>query len=56
VKSSLVVRTFDEPYQFPEAINEFSDEIQPSELEAVFSHWVERVGWILENNGDYHHE
>jgi hypothetical protein len=23
---------------------------------AVFSRWVERVRWVLENNGDYYHE
>jgi hypothetical protein len=23
---------------------------------AVFSHWVERVRWVLGNNGDSYHE
>jgi hypothetical protein len=46
---------FDELEQLLEAITEFLDESQPSELEVVFSHWVERVRWVLENNGDYYH-
>jgi hypothetical protein len=32
------------------------DEIHPSEWEVIFSHWVKRVRWVLENNGDYYHE
>jgi hypothetical protein len=55
-KNSLAGRTLDEPEQLLEAITEFLDEIQPSELEVVFSHLVERVRWILENNGDDYHE
>jgi hypothetical protein len=43
MKNSLAGRTFDEPEQLLEAITEFLDEIQPSELEALFSHWVERI-------------
>jgi hypothetical protein len=32
------------------------DEIQPPEVVAVISHWVEVVRWVLENNGDHYHE
>jgi histone-lysine N-methyltransferase SETMAR len=56
VKTSLVGQIFDEPEQLLEAITEFLNEIQPPEVVAVFNHWVERVRWILENNGDYYHE
>jgi transposase len=56
VKASLVGQTFDDPEQLLEAITEFLNEIQPSEVVAVFSHWVERVRRVLENNGDYYHE
>jgi hypothetical protein len=56
VKASLVGQIFDEPEQLLEAITEFLDEIQPSEVVTVFSHWVEMVRWVLENNGDYCHE
>jgi hypothetical protein len=53
-KNSLVGWTLDETEQLLEAITEFLNEVQPSKLEAIFSHWVERVRWVLENNGDYH--
>jgi hypothetical protein len=56
VKTFLAGRTFDEPEQLLEAITQFWDEIQSSELEVVFSHWIERVRWMLEKNGDYCHE
>jgi hypothetical protein len=56
VKTSLVDQTFDEPEQLLEGITEFLNEIQPPEVVAIFSHWVERVRWVLENNEDYCHE
>jgi hypothetical protein len=56
VKSSLVGQTFDELEQLPEAITEFLNEIQRPEVVAVFSHRVERLQWVLENNGDDCHE
>jgi hypothetical protein len=56
VKTSLVGQIFDEPKQLLEAITEFLNEIQPPEVVTVFSHWVERVRSVLENNGDYYHE
>jgi hypothetical protein len=43
VKTSPVARTFDEPGQLLEAITEFLSEIQPPEVIAIFSHWVEMV-------------
>jgi histone-lysine N-methyltransferase SETMAR len=45
VKASLVGQTFDEPEQLREAITEFLNRIQPAEMVAFFSHWVERVGF-----------
>jgi hypothetical protein len=56
VKTSLVGQTFDEPKQLLEATTEFVNEIQPPEVVAVFSHWVNRVRLVLENNGHYYHE
>jgi hypothetical protein len=35
------------------AIIEFLNEIQPSELQLDFRHWVERVNWVSANHGDY---
>jgi histone-lysine N-methyltransferase SETMAR len=55
VKTSRVGQTFDESEQL-EAITEFLNKIQPPEVVAVFSHWPERVRWVLENNGGYYHE
>jgi hypothetical protein len=52
----LVGETFEEPEQLLETIPEFLNEIQPPEVVAVFSHWVERVRWVLENSGGYYHE
>jgi transposase len=43
VKTSLVGQTFDEPEQLLEIITKFLNEIQPPEVIAVFSHWVERA-------------
>jgi hypothetical protein len=56
VKTSLVSQTFDKPEQLLKAITKFLNEIQPPEVVAVFSHWVQRVRCVLENNGDYYHE
>jgi histone-lysine N-methyltransferase SETMAR len=56
VKTSLVGQSFDKPEQLLEATTEFLNEIQPPEVVVVFSHWVERVRWVLENNGDYYQE
>jgi hypothetical protein len=56
VKTSLVGQTFDEPEQLLEVITEFLNDIQLPEVVTVLSHWVERVRWVLENNGDYRHE
>jgi hypothetical protein len=56
MKTSLIGQTFDEPEQLLEAITKFLNEIHPPEVVAVFSHWVERMRCVLENNGDYYHE
>jgi aromatic ring-opening dioxygenase catalytic subunit (LigB family) len=56
VKTSFAGQTFDDPKQLLEAITEFLNEIEPPEVIVVFSHWVERVRWVLENIGDYYHE
>jgi hypothetical protein len=56
VKTSFVGQTFDEPEKLLEAITEFLNEIQLSEVVMVFSHWIERVRWVLENSGHYYHE
>jgi hypothetical protein len=56
LKNSLAGRIFDNPEQVLDDITSFLEEVQPSELHVVFSHCVERVRSVLENNGDYSHE
>jgi hypothetical protein len=49
-------RVFNDIDGFCEAIIELLNETQPSELQAVFRHWIERMKWVLANNGDDRHE
>jgi histone-lysine N-methyltransferase SETMAR len=56
LKTSLAGRMFDEPGELLDGIRSFLEEVRPSELQIVFSHWIERVRWVLANNGDYYHE
>jgi hypothetical protein len=46
--TSLVGKLFDATEDLLEAITEFLEEIQLSELEIVFGHWIERVRRISE--------
>jgi hypothetical protein len=56
LKNSLAGRMFDDPEGLLDAITSFLEEVQPSKLHGVFTHWVERFRWVLENNGDDIHE
>jgi hypothetical protein len=47
---------FHDPEELLDGITSFFEEVQPSELHVVFSHWTERVRWVLENNEDCYHE
>jgi hypothetical protein len=47
---------FNESAELREVITYLLHETQPSELEVVFSYWVEKFRWVLEDNGDYCHE
>jgi histone-lysine N-methyltransferase SETMAR len=49
-------RVFNDADELLEAVIEFLNEIQPSELQVVFHHSIERVKWVLANNEDYCHE
>jgi hypothetical protein len=55
-KDSLVGWTFDKPEELLEGITSVLEELQPSELQVIFSHWANRVRWILENNRVSSHE
>jgi hypothetical protein len=35
-------------------IREVLDEIPAETLERVFEHWMERLEWVSQNNGDYY--
>jgi transposase len=54
LKNSLAGRMFENPEELLEGITSFLREVQPSELQVVFSPCGERVRWVLENNGDHH--
>jgi hypothetical protein len=47
---------FDDPEELLDDMTSLLDEVQPSELHVVFSSWVERARWVLEQNGDYYQE
>jgi hypothetical protein len=55
IKESLS-RVFNDADEHLEAVMEVLNEIRPSELQLVFHHWIERMKWVLANNGDDHHE
>jgi hypothetical protein len=55
LETSLAGRMFDGPEELLDGITSLLEEIQPLELHVVFSHWVEMVSWVLENNGGYDH-
>jgi hypothetical protein len=48
-----VGKTFDAPEDIIEAATQFSEESQPSDMENISSHWIERFCWVIENSGDY---
>jgi hypothetical protein len=56
MKEALTGQRFPGPEDLLIAIQEFLSEIQSSQLEFVFHHWIERVQWVLESDGDYFHE
>jgi histone-lysine N-methyltransferase SETMAR len=56
VKTALVGQRFEEPEELLEPVTEFLNQIQLSELELAFSHWLEWVCWVLADNGDYYHD
>jgi hypothetical protein len=45
IKTSLAGRVFNCADELLEVVIEFLSEIQPSELQFIFHHWIERVKW-----------
>jgi hypothetical protein len=55
-KISVAGRAFIDVDKLLEAAVEFLNEIQPFELRPAFRHRIERVKWVLANNGDCYHQ
>jgi hypothetical protein len=53
MKAALAGQWFPGPEPLLTVIQQFLSEVQRSELELVFRHWIERVQWVLDNNGYY---
>jgi hypothetical protein len=56
MKAALVGQQFPGPEDLLTGTQEFLSEIQRSELEFVFHHWMEQVRWVVHNNKEYFHE
>jgi hypothetical protein len=53
---SSEIESFAEPDGLFEGIMAFLEEVRVSELKLVFHHWVERIRWVLDHNGDRYNE
>jgi hypothetical protein len=56
VKSALNGSKFERPDELLQGIHDFLNEVQGSELMMVFYHWIERVRWVIEHDGDYYQD
>jgi hypothetical protein len=56
MNSALQGHKFEELEQLLEGIHDFLNEMQPSKLMFAFHHWIERMWWVIEHNGNYYHE
>jgi hypothetical protein len=56
LKNSVAGWKFDEPEELWNGMTSLLEGIQRSELQIVFSHSLEKVRWVLENNGNHDHE
>jgi hypothetical protein len=56
MKGALLRKHFTGPAGLFNGIQSFLNEIHSSELEHLFRHWINRVRWVMENEGDYFHE
>jgi hypothetical protein len=56
MKAALAGQQLPGPDDFLTGIQDFLNEIQRAKLELVFHHWIERVQWVLDNDGDSFHE
>jgi hypothetical protein len=56
MKGAVAGQQFTGPSDVLDGIQALLDEIQRSELEHIFDHWIERVRWVLDAYGDSLHE
>jgi hypothetical protein len=56
VKSALNGTKFKGPDELLQGIHDFLNEVQGSELMMVFHHWIGRVRWAIEHDGDYYQD
>jgi hypothetical protein len=56
VKSALTGSKFEGPDELLQGIHDFLNEVQRSELMMVFQHWIERMRWVIEPDGDYYQD
>jgi hypothetical protein len=56
IKTSLAGCEFNDVDGFLEVLIKFLNEIEPSELQFICHHWIERVKWALANNSDSYQE
>jgi hypothetical protein len=56
MKVALAGQQFPGPEDLLTGIQAFLYEIQRSELDFIFHHWIDWVQWVLDNDGDYFHE
>jgi hypothetical protein len=56
MKVSLAGKFFSRPEELLDGINAFLEEIEGAELRVVFHHWIERVKWISDHDGDDYQE
>jgi hypothetical protein len=56
LKNSVIGQTSDELVELLECITSLLGSLQLSESQVVFSHWIHRIRWMLEDNRDHSHE
>jgi hypothetical protein len=51
IKAGLADRSFAEPEELLKDVGEFLEGIPAAELMAVFEGWIDRVRWVIAQNG-----
>jgi hypothetical protein len=56
IPHQLTERIFDESDQLLDSITSLLEEVQPSQLQVLFTHWRHTVRWIFNKNRDDYHQ